>query len=270
LATLDQYGSDLSKKGSWPVSLATLERRATPVLMEVDVPADYAPLISLVLLETDSDSEGSPFKNMLGEVSEADVDGDKEQLDDSERASLGPPAAGGVSHRRRTTTVPAGPAHKSARLLSPVASLSVMQRAQERTVSKNLEGNPNPTSSLPFFSQFSVLPALSDSHLETVAHDSGLTFTLESGSTTETLSLIGAKEEAQAALVHAAFCRDQALARAAADSHAATPEVAGATTVSVPGGAGAPPEVTSPMTTRRRTANSLVASRRGRRKVQVP
>jgi hypothetical protein len=166
--------------------------------MEVDVPVDSAPLFSLVLLETDSGSEGSPSKNMPGEDSEADVVDDEEQLedvDDSERAFLGQPTAGSVSRRRCTKTVSAGPARKSARFLGPTAALPVMQRAQERTASKNLEGNPNPTSSLPSLSQFSVLPILSDLHLETVAHDSGLAFTLESGSTTETLSLIRAKEE---------------------------------------------------------------------------
>ncbi|XP_071677232.1 uncharacterized protein [Lolium perenne] len=215
LDSLDQYGSNLPRKGAWPVSLATLERRATPVLMEVDVPADSAPLVSSVLLETDSDSEGSPSKNM---DSEADADDDDEQLedvDDSERVPLDRPVAGGVPRRRRTRTVAAGPARKSARLRGPAAAATVLQRAQERTASKNLEGNPKPPSSLPTLAQFSALPALSDAHLEVVAHDSGLAFTLESGTTTETLSLIRAKEEAQAALAHAAFCRDRALAEAA-------------------------------------------------------
>ncbi|KAM0830857.1 hypothetical protein ACQ4PT_065941 [Festuca glaucescens] len=193
LASLDQYGSNLPRKESWPVSLATLERRATPVLMEVDVPADSAPLASSALLAANSDSEASPSKNMPREESEEDEDEDGELLDDvddSERASLGLSAAGGVPRRRRTKTIPVGPARKSARLQGPEAALPVMQRAQGRAASKNLEGNPNPTSSLPSMSQFSVLPALSDSHLETVAHDFGLAFFLESGATSETLSLI--------------------------------------------------------------------------------
>jgi hypothetical protein len=263
LPSLDQYGSNLPRKGAWPVSLATLERRATPILMEVDVPADSAPLISSVLMETDSGSEGSPSKNMSEMDSEADVDEQLEVVDDSERLPLGQPAAGGVPRRRRTRTVAVGPARKSARLRGPAAAATVMERAQERTASKNLEGNPKPPSSLPSLEQFSVLPALSDSHLEVVAHDSGLAFSVESGTPAETLSLIRAKEEAQAALAHAAFCRDRALAEMAEASLVAP-------TAALSEGLGSPPAPPSPMTTRRRAANSSVASRRGRRSTQVP
>jgi hypothetical protein len=231
--------------------------------MEVDVPADSAPLISSVLMETDSGSEGSPSKNMSEMDSEADVDEQLEVVDDSERLPLGQPAAGGVPRRRRTRTVTAGPARKSARLRGPAAAATVMERAQERTASKNLEGNPKPPSSLPSLEQFSVLPVLSDSHLEVVAHDSGLAFSVESGTPAETLSLIRAKEEAQAALAHAAFCRDRALAEMAEASLVAP-------TAALSEGLGSPPAPPSPMTTRRRAANSSVASRRGRRSTQVP
>jgi hypothetical protein len=74
-----------------------------------------------------------------------------------------------------------------------------MQRAQEFTAAKNLDPSgtvPTP----PLASEFVVLWEILDEHLATVAHDSGLAFTVEAGTMTETISFIRAKEEAQAAL----------------------------------------------------------------------
>ena len=72
---------------------------------------------------------------------------------------------------------------------------------------KNLEGN-----------DFALLHRLSDSHLITVMHDSGLAFMLESGSAEEIIPLIRAKEAAQAALAQAAARQAEALAKSAKDT----------------------------------------------------
>jgi hypothetical protein len=105
----------------------------------------------------------------------------------------------------------------SKRLLGPTSFSPVLQRAQEWAASKNLEGNlPAPTP-LPSITSFLVLPSLTDSHLEEMAHDSGLAFTLEKGSVLDTLSFIRAKEEAQATLALAAFRRKQDAARVVAE-----------------------------------------------------
>jgi hypothetical protein len=83
LGALGQYGRNLSKRGSWPVSLATLERQATPILMEVDVPTDSDPVISSALHTTESGedgSEGSPSKNMMGgSLSASEEEGDVDE-----------------------------------------------------------------------------------------------------------------------------------------------------------------------------------------------
>jgi hypothetical protein len=113
------------------------------------------------------------------------------------------------------------------RLLGPTSSTPVLQRAQERAASKNLEGNIPTVTPLPPISSFIVLPSLSDSHLE-VAHDSGLAFTLEKETISDTLSLIRAKEEAQAALALAAFRQEQDAARSAAEVPPAVVDADGA------------------------------------------
>jgi hypothetical protein len=60
---------------------------------------------------------------------------------------------------------------------------------------------------------FAILPKVSDEHLLKVTHDSGLAFTCESHSPQEALSLIRAKEEAQAALALAVFRKEVEAAR---------------------------------------------------------
>jgi hypothetical protein len=80
------------------------------------------------------------------------------------------------------------------------AATPTMAKAQQRAAERNLEkGNP-----------FTVLDPLSDSHLSHVASDSCVVFTPSAGTPIEALSLIRAKERAQAALAEAAFRKEQA------------------------------------------------------------
>jgi hypothetical protein len=110
-----------------------------------------------------------------------------------------------VPRGHRSKMVAVGPTRRSARFTGSEASVPVMQRPLERAANKNLDGPGKQIDS-----DFTVLPLVSNSHLLEVAHDSGLAFTVESGLALEAISLIQAKEEAQAALALAAYRRSLA------------------------------------------------------------
>ena len=107
------------------------------------------------------------------------------------------------SRRVRAKIVPSGPTRKSARLHGPAAAMPSVEKAQHRAATRNLE-----LTGLPSSSPFSVLQDLSDSHLASVVHDVGLDFAVETGREAEVLSLIRAKEAAQAAIAEAVFRRE--------------------------------------------------------------
>jgi hypothetical protein len=114
------------------------------------------------------------------------------------------------------------------------AAIPTMEKAQQRAAERNLEkGNP-----------FTVLDSLSDSHLSRVASDSCVVFTPSAGSPIEALSMIRAKERAQAALAEVAANREAA---ALAHAHAAGEA------------AHAEPEAEQPVETRGAAARSATA-----------
>jgi hypothetical protein len=172
------------------------------------------------------------------------------------------PAAKG----RRTKTVSLGPARKSARFQGSEATIPVLQRAQSRAAAKNLEDTGNSSDS--DLEGFALLHKADDTHLASVAHDSGLAFALECGSQSEILSLVRAKEAAQAALAKAAF------RKAEADRLVAIPTLGGSD--GTVGAVSPPPEpaqevcpsefVVAPRRANHRgKAKPVLASRRGRR-----
>jgi hypothetical protein len=136
----------------------------------------------------------------IGVLDSDEVMRDASELDEATVTQSDGPRAG-IPRRRHTKTVRAEPARKSAHLTWPGASTPVLQRAQERTATKNLD----PTGKL---DDFAILPKVSEPHLLEVTHDLGLAFTCESHSPQEALSLIRAKEEAQATLALAVFRKE--------------------------------------------------------------
>ncbi|KAK1606979.1 hypothetical protein QYE76_030652 [Lolium multiflorum] len=166
-----------------------------------------------------------------------------------------------VPRRTRTRTVLAGPARKSARLQGPASAVSAMEKAQHRTASKNLD--PAGT--------FTPLAHLPDDHLSSVARDSGLSFMTEKHTEAEILSLVRAKEAAQALLAQAALRKEASLVDAGALSLPSAPGVVGTTPVS--GEEGQETLVDVPVQAapqaNKRSAPALLASRRGRRKATL-
>lgn len=146
---IDQYRSNMGKTAPWPVPLVVLEQaRATEEARGRQVsPAEPAaearvdppmslPVDSSTLLTTGSDydsedSLGSPAKNKTTATGrEDDEEGGKvDDMDDrcAQRPVLMETT---VPRARRTRTVPAGPARKSARLQGPASAIPIMQRAQ--------------------------------------------------------------------------------------------------------------------------------------------
>ncbi|XP_071678493.1 uncharacterized protein [Lolium perenne] len=270
----DQYGSNLR---GWPLPLLQLEQaraadlasaECRPSLILEDGEAPASPLLpdSSTLLTAESDGEDSadsPSKNTDGvEAMDAEAaGGDDEMLEEGGQVvDQGAPAAGRqvIPRRRRTKTVPAEPARKSARLTD---STPVMQRAQERAAAKNLEPGT--------ISDFAVLPSLSDSHLVSVTHDCGMAFETESRPVAESISLIRANEEAQAVLALAVFRKEVEVARKAASSSAPGPVATGAAPVSGDDGDPSLVEVPVLAATRANTGGiprASLASRSGRRK----
>jgi hypothetical protein len=216
---IDQYGSNLGKAAPWPVPLVVLvqaraaeEARgrqplpARPVVAPRVDPPVSPPVDSSTLLTTGSDydsedSLGPPAMNKGGCRDADEEGGEVDDVDDESDRRLQWPVLleTSVPCSRRRKTVQVVPACKSARLQGPASEIPIMQRAQEFTAAKNLDPlGTVPTS--PLASEFVVLWDILDEHLATVAHDSGLAFTVEAGTMTETISFIRAKEEAQAAL----------------------------------------------------------------------
>ena len=178
------------------------------------------------------------------------------------------PAGGATSRRPRSRANPAGPPRKSARLHGPEAAVHSVERAERRAAVRNLEGPGSSSSS------FAVLQDLPDSHLTTVVHDAGLAFAVEAGTESEVLSLIRAKEKAQAAIAEAIFRRDAAVAEAAAAVAREPDEVVGATAEGEvepvePAAVPLAKSMATPTATTRGTAKSKVAARRGRRRTPV-
>jgi hypothetical protein len=145
-----------------------------------------------------------------------------------------------------------------------------MQRAKEFTAAKNLDpaGTIPPP---PSASEFVVLRKVSDEHLESVAHDAGLAFSVEAGTATEVIAFIRAKEEAQAALALAAARRAHSEAGEASrlgEAPAESREAAQAEVVVVSGEVSADPSHdrdAAPHANARGRSKTRLATRRGRR-----
>jgi hypothetical protein len=216
------------------------------------------------------DSLGSPATHKeTGLVAEAEEEGGEvDDMDEFARRPVLREAT--VPRARRTRTMTYGPARKSARLQGPASAIPIMQRAQEFTAAKNLD----PTGTIPpppSASEFVVLRDVTDEHLETVAHDAGLAFSVESGTATDVISFIRAKEEAQAALALAADRRAHSEAGEASllgEAPAESNGSAQAETVMLSGEASADPlhdMDTAPHANARGRSKTRLATRRGRR-----
>ena len=147
---------------------------------------------------------------------------------------------------------------KSARLHGPEAALPTVEKAQRRAAARNLE-----TGTLP--SSFAILQDLPDFHLAAVVHDVGLAFAIEKGTDSEILSLVRAKEAAQAAIAEATFRRDlAAAAQATAGSSSEPDRVEGSTLSETPGAAGPSAAPSAPPI--RGVTGTRMTTRSGRRK----
>lgn len=286
---IDQYGSNLSKSAPWPVPLVVLEQsRAAegarkelppslpPSAIRADPPGS-PPVDSSTLLTTGSDydsedSLGSPATHKgSGHAAEAEAEEEGGVVDDTDDVARRPALSGvTVPRARRTRAVPVGPARKSARLQGPASAVPIMQRAKEFTAAKNLD----PTGTIPpppSASEFVVLRKVSDEHLESVAHDAGLAFSVEAGTATEVIAFIRAKEEAQAALALAAARRAHSEAGEASrlgEAPAESREAAQAEVVVVSGEVSADPSHdrdAAPHANARGRSKTRLATRRGRR-----
>ena len=100
--------------------------------------------------------------------------------------------------------------------------------------------------------------------LATVVDDVGLAFAIEKGTDSEILTLVRAKEAAQAAIAEATFRRDLAAAQAAAEIPSEPDTVGGTTMSETPGSADTSAAPTAPPS--RGVAGTRMATRRGRRK----
>ena len=131
-----------------------------------------------------------------------------EELVDYDSEPPAPEIPAPVVHRsKRAKTVLSTPARKSARLQGSMA-IPATEKAELRAAAKNLD--PTGTS----ISDFTALDKHSDDHLLRVASDSGLAFESEAGDPLTILSLVRAKENAQAALAHATFLMEVAAKKA--------------------------------------------------------
>ncbi|KAK1698198.1 hypothetical protein QYE76_014895 [Lolium multiflorum] len=113
--------------------------------------------------------------------------------------------------------VPAGAVRKSSRH-GGVASTTAMEKAQKLAAERNLD--PATTGTDPDPDDFSILDARSDSQLGAVIKDSCILFVPSAGTPVEAISLLRAKEEAQAALARVAA--SQAKERAEQEAREAT------------------------------------------------
>jgi hypothetical protein len=138
--------------------------------------------------ETQSEGEEvAPQKDLLKEAL-ADV-----QLVQGRRSKAIP-----YTRRKKDVTITA--VRKSGRTRGADVGTPALEKAQRLTAEKNLEKNLDKAKGKAKGNPFSVLDVISDPMLSTVAEDSCLLFHPKAGSPAEALSLIRAKEEAQAAL----------------------------------------------------------------------
>jgi hypothetical protein len=132
----------------------------------------------------------------------------------------------------------------------------MMAKAVRLQQAKDNPGNPLPSS------DFVLLSSLSDDHLLSVASDSGLALVLGAGSSAEFLSLVCAKELAQAALAQAQvkFTEQKAAEDAAVpavqafDAGPSVVQCPDAAVVEVPPQAPAPPESSVPKLPHRKSS----------------
>ena len=144
------------------------------------------------------------------------------------------------------------------------------ERAEKRAAVKNLD-TPAAAQGM-LSSPFAVLQDLPDTHLESVLHDVGLAFSQEVGTAKEAISLVRAKELAQASLAEAAFRKDLAAKLAAVHDSSALTSImgveggeseTGTTQLGLPG---KQPSSFTPVPPLRGTRAGGTGSRRGRRK----
>lgn len=108
-------------------------------------------------------------------------------------AALVPVSAGAKAKRSKAT--PVAQRAPSVRAKAKLGDMSSLESAKLRTADKNLEVSGNPLPS------YRILNAFSDDHLARILSDSGV---VSSVSNEEIISLVRAREEAQAALAAAA------------------------------------------------------------------
>jgi hypothetical protein len=243
--------------GVGPLEIVALQDQRLGVETSEDgVPATTQSTLVDGTVESDEDSDSSPAVPEVETAEGEDAEMTEASVVDSEDVE-----AGVVYRRRRTKVVYTGPARKSARNTGLEASVPVLQRAQERTAARNLE--PTGTDE----SNFRLLHKYSDAHLLKVTHDSGMAFHCASRPETEVLSLIRAKEAAQASLAQAAYRKECEAAKAAKESTPLAPEVTtdqgeeecANALVDVP-------ILTAPHANTRGKSKVMLAARRGRRK----
>jgi hypothetical protein len=102
--------------------------------------------------------------------------------------------------------VPAGSVRKSSRHEGAASSIA-MEKAQKLAAERNLD--PATTGTNPDPDDFSILDARSDSQLGAVITDSCILFVPSVGTPVEAISLLPAKEEAQAALARVAASQEK-------------------------------------------------------------
>jgi hypothetical protein len=249
----------------------TLNKKISTVTKIIDPPVsppvDSSALLTTGLYYDSDDLLGPPAKNKRMHLEAEEEGGEVDDMDDFARR---PVLMETVTRAWRTKTVPTGPVRKSARLQGPASAIPIMQRAQEFTAAKNRD----PTGMIPpppSASEFVVLRNVAEEHLETVAHDAGLAFSVESGTATDVISFIRAKEEAQAALAFAAARRAHSEAGEASllrEAPAESNGIAQAKTVTLIGEASADPvhvTGTAPHANARGRSKTRLATRRGRR-----
>ncbi|KAM0871734.1 hypothetical protein ACQ4PT_039188 [Festuca glaucescens] len=232
-----QVDEGVRVEGNKDKGLAVECVKTVPVLMETGDD-------SMAMLETESQVTDpisswmldSPAKDMyteattMGIMKELEVLGKvptvcKEGVEDATMTDLQEEVRLSLLKSKRTRTVPASPSattrKRAATASAPVrkssrnggaVTIPVMERAHKLTVEKNVETGTS----------FSALGTRSDAQLSSVIQDSCLIFNSSVGSVSEILSLVRAKENAQAALAETAFRKEQLAASQAAREAAAS------------------------------------------------
>lgn len=104
-------------------------------------------------------------------------------------------SAGTGAKARRSKATPVVQRAPSVRAKAKLGDLSSLESAKLRTADRNLETSGNPLPS------YKILNAFSDAHLASILNDSGVAVEVSTG---DIISLVRAREEAQAALAQAA------------------------------------------------------------------